>query len=157
MRVRGEYGFSSLLKQNKKAKICFVIYIAGFFFLKFFCSEVFAKQKKTEESSNNYFPKTLKRNQRGDSTPHSAMRAAATLHISSKEIVPSLFSSYVAISSLTICSRVSSSLSSHHGFFANMAFISAASMKPLPFVSTSSNSVLSASYSAGRFDLKSSA
>ena len=24
MRVRGEYGFSSLLKQNKKAKICFV-------------------------------------------------------------------------------------------------------------------------------------
>jgi hypothetical protein len=29
VRVRGEYGFSSLLKQNKKAKICFVIYIAG--------------------------------------------------------------------------------------------------------------------------------
>ena len=28
----GVYGFSSLLKQNKKAKICFVIYIAGFFF-----------------------------------------------------------------------------------------------------------------------------
>ena len=26
------YRFSSLLKQNKKAKICFVIYIAGFFF-----------------------------------------------------------------------------------------------------------------------------
>ena len=47
--VRGEYGFSSLLKQNKKAKICFVIYIAGFFFLNFFCYEVFAKQKKTEE------------------------------------------------------------------------------------------------------------
>jgi hypothetical protein len=23
------YGFSSLVKQNKKAKICFVIYIAG--------------------------------------------------------------------------------------------------------------------------------
>jgi hypothetical protein len=31
-KVRGEYGFSSLMKQNKKAKICFVIYIAGFFF-----------------------------------------------------------------------------------------------------------------------------
>jgi len=31
-RVRGVYGFSSLVKQNKKAKICFVIYIAGFFF-----------------------------------------------------------------------------------------------------------------------------
>ena len=30
----GEYRFSSLLKQNKKAKICFVIYIAGFFFKK---------------------------------------------------------------------------------------------------------------------------
>ncbi len=27
-----EYGFSSLVKQNKKAEICFVIYIAGFFF-----------------------------------------------------------------------------------------------------------------------------
>ena len=44
----GEYRFSSLLKQNKKAKICFVIYIAGFFFLKKFCYEVFAKQKKIE-------------------------------------------------------------------------------------------------------------
>jgi hypothetical protein len=32
VRVRGEYRFSSLLKQNKKAKICFVIYIAGFVF-----------------------------------------------------------------------------------------------------------------------------
>jgi hypothetical protein len=29
VRVRGEYGFSSLLKQNKKAKICFVICFAG--------------------------------------------------------------------------------------------------------------------------------
>jgi hypothetical protein len=55
MDVRGEYGFSSLLKQNKKAKICFVIYIAGFFFLNFFCYEVIAKQKKTERSSNYYW------------------------------------------------------------------------------------------------------
>jgi len=54
-RERAEYRFSSLMKQNKKAKICFVIYIAGFFFLNFFCYEVFAKQKKTEESSNNYW------------------------------------------------------------------------------------------------------
>ena len=54
MDVRGSKGFSSLMKQNKKAKIYFVIYIAGFFFLNFFCYEVFAKQKKTEESSNNY-------------------------------------------------------------------------------------------------------
>ena len=30
----GEYGFSSLMKQNKKGKIYFVIYIAGFFFKK---------------------------------------------------------------------------------------------------------------------------
>ncbi len=55
--VRGEYRFSSLLKQNKKAKICFVIYIAGFFFKFFLCYEVFAKQKKTERSSNYYLRK----------------------------------------------------------------------------------------------------
>ena len=30
MDVRGECGLSSLMKQKKKAKICFVIYIAGF-------------------------------------------------------------------------------------------------------------------------------
>jgi hypothetical protein len=36
VRVRGEYRFSSLMKQIKKGKICFVIYIARFFF-KFFC------------------------------------------------------------------------------------------------------------------------
>jgi hypothetical protein len=29
MDIRGVYGFSSLMKQNKKAKICFVIHIAG--------------------------------------------------------------------------------------------------------------------------------
>jgi hypothetical protein len=45
MDIRGEYRFSSRMKQNKKAKICFVIYIAGFFFLKFFCYEVIVKQK----------------------------------------------------------------------------------------------------------------
>jgi hypothetical protein len=32
MDIRGVYRFSSLVKQNKKAKICFVIHIAGFFF-----------------------------------------------------------------------------------------------------------------------------
>jgi hypothetical protein len=52
--VKGEYGFMKLMKQNKKAKICFVIYIAGFFFLKFFCYEVFAKQKKSKESRLYY-------------------------------------------------------------------------------------------------------
>ncbi len=30
---KGGVCFSSLMKQNKKAKICFVIYITGFFFL----------------------------------------------------------------------------------------------------------------------------
>ena len=33
--VKGVYGFSSLLKQNKKAKICFVICFAGNFFYYF--------------------------------------------------------------------------------------------------------------------------
>ena len=45
-KVRGEYRFSSLMKQKTGGEICFVIYIAGFFFLKIFCYEVFAKQKK---------------------------------------------------------------------------------------------------------------
>ena len=44
-RVRGEYGFSSLVKQNKKGKICFVIYIAGFFF-KFFSVMKCLRSKK---------------------------------------------------------------------------------------------------------------
>jgi hypothetical protein len=34
--IRGVHRFSSLMKQNKKAKICFVIYIAGFFIFYFF-------------------------------------------------------------------------------------------------------------------------
>ena len=29
MDIRGGYRFSSLVKQNKKAKICFIIHIAG--------------------------------------------------------------------------------------------------------------------------------
>jgi hypothetical protein len=54
VRVRGVYRFSSLVKQNKKAKICFVIYIAGFFFLKFFCYEVIVKQKIYKRASTYY-------------------------------------------------------------------------------------------------------
>ena len=54
VRVRGVYRFSSLVKQNKKAKICFVIYIAGFFLKKNFCYEVFAKQKKKKCAANYY-------------------------------------------------------------------------------------------------------
>jgi hypothetical protein len=53
-RERAEYRFSSLMKQNKKAKICFVIYIAGFFFLNFFCYEVIVKQKIYKRASNYY-------------------------------------------------------------------------------------------------------
>ena len=53
--LRGGWdGFSSLVKQNKKAKICFVIYIPGFFFLNFFCYEVIVKQKIIKRSSNYY-------------------------------------------------------------------------------------------------------
>ena len=51
----GKDGFSSLVKQNKKAKICFVIYIAGFFFLNFFCYEVIVKQKIYKRSTNHYW------------------------------------------------------------------------------------------------------
>ena len=54
VRVRGVYRFSSLVKQNKKAKICFVIYITGFFFKKNFCYEVIVKQKIYKRSSNHY-------------------------------------------------------------------------------------------------------
>ena len=46
VRVRGEYRFSSLMKQNKKAKICFVIYIAGFFFKKFYVVKCLRSKKK---------------------------------------------------------------------------------------------------------------
>ena len=49
MQVRGKYGFSSLVKQNKKAKICFVIYIAGFFF-KFFSVMKCLRSKKRKKS-----------------------------------------------------------------------------------------------------------
>ena len=55
MSVRGVYGFSSHVKQKKKAKICFVIYIAGFLFLKIFCYEVIVKQKIYKRASNYYY------------------------------------------------------------------------------------------------------
>jgi hypothetical protein len=54
VRVRGVYRFSSLVKQNKKAKICFVICFAGFFFLKNLCYEVIVKQIFYKRSSNYY-------------------------------------------------------------------------------------------------------
>jgi hypothetical protein len=40
------------MKKNKKAEICFVIHIAGFFFKKKFCYEVIAKQKKKKSALN---------------------------------------------------------------------------------------------------------
>jgi len=58
--VGGWDGFSSLVKQNKKAKIYFVIYIAGFFFKKNFCYEVIVKQKIYKRASN-YYSNTLRR------------------------------------------------------------------------------------------------
>ena len=44
MSVRGVYRFSSLVKQNKKAKICFVIHIAGEQKLLFYIYAVIVKQ-----------------------------------------------------------------------------------------------------------------
>ena len=44
-KVRGVYRFSSLVKQNKKAKICFVIDIAGEKKLLFYIYFVIVKQK----------------------------------------------------------------------------------------------------------------
>ena len=53
-KVRGVYGFSSLMKQNKKAKNYAVFCFAGFFFLIFFCYEVIVKQKIYKRSTNHY-------------------------------------------------------------------------------------------------------
>jgi hypothetical protein len=44
MVTRGVYRFSSLVKQNKKAKICFVIHIAGKRKLFFYIYAVIVKQ-----------------------------------------------------------------------------------------------------------------
>jgi hypothetical protein len=53
-KVRGVYRFSSLVKQNKKAKICFVIYIAGerIFFL--YTCDVINSPEKEKNSANHY-------------------------------------------------------------------------------------------------------
>jgi hypothetical protein len=54
-KVREVYGFSSLVKQNKKGKNCAVFCFAGFFFLKFLCYEVIVKQKIYKRSTNHYY------------------------------------------------------------------------------------------------------
>ena len=56
LHIRGEYGFSSVMKQNKKAKICFVIYIAEKRKLFFYIYAVIVKQKIYKRSSNHYYP-----------------------------------------------------------------------------------------------------
>ena len=55
MDIRGEYRFSSRMKQNKKAKICFVIYIAWKKKLLFYIYAVIVKQKIYKLSSNYYW------------------------------------------------------------------------------------------------------
>ena len=65
-KVRGEYRFSSLMKQKKKAKICFVIYIAGKRI--FFCYDVIVKQKIYKRFSNYYYPYPTPYTQRGPSS-----------------------------------------------------------------------------------------
>ena len=54
MDTRGEHRFSSLVKQNKKAKICFVICFAGKKKLLFYIYAVIVKQKIYKRSSNYY-------------------------------------------------------------------------------------------------------
>jgi hypothetical protein len=58
-KVRGVYGFSSLVKQNKKGENCAVFCFARFFFIKFFCYEVIAKQKKKKCADHYYFGKQV--------------------------------------------------------------------------------------------------
>ena len=54
MDIRGVYMFSSLMKQNKKAKICFVICFAEKKKLLFYIYAVIVKQKIYKRSSNYY-------------------------------------------------------------------------------------------------------
>ncbi len=55
MDIRGEYRFSSLVKQNKKGKNYAVFCFAGFFFLNFLCYEVIVKQNFYKRSTNHYW------------------------------------------------------------------------------------------------------
>ena len=53
VKVRGESGFSSLMKQKKKGNLLRNSH-RRIFFIKFFCYEVFAKQTKPELADNYY-------------------------------------------------------------------------------------------------------
>ena len=61
-KVRGEYRVSSLVKQNKKAKICFVIYIAGKKKLLFYIYAVIVKQNFYKRATNYYSCEGTRRN-----------------------------------------------------------------------------------------------
>jgi hypothetical protein len=54
-KVSGVYRFSSLVKQHKKAKICFVIHIAGERFFFNIC-DVITSPEKEKSSANHYSP-----------------------------------------------------------------------------------------------------
>jgi hypothetical protein len=53
-KVRGVYRFSFLVKQNKKAKICFVIHIARERKLLFYIYVVIVKQNFYKQPANHY-------------------------------------------------------------------------------------------------------
>jgi hypothetical protein len=55
MGVRGVYRFSSLVKQNKKARNYAVFCFAGIFFFNFLCYEVIVKQNIYKRSTDHYF------------------------------------------------------------------------------------------------------
>ncbi len=52
--IRGVYRFSSLMKQNKKAKMCFEIHIAGEKKLLFYIYDMIVKQIFYKRSTNHY-------------------------------------------------------------------------------------------------------
>jgi hypothetical protein len=52
--MSGVYRFSSIVKQNKKAKNYAVFCYAGFFFKFFLCYEVIVKQNFSKRSTNYY-------------------------------------------------------------------------------------------------------
>jgi len=60
MDIRGEYGFSSLVKQNKKAEIYAVFCFVGKRKLFFYIYAVIVKQKINKRPTNHYLRTFLK-------------------------------------------------------------------------------------------------
>ena len=79
MSVRGVYRFSSLVKQNKKAKICFVIYIAGKKKLLFYIYAVIVKQNFYKRATNYYSHVSVSEAARAPAHENSNERAKAEL------------------------------------------------------------------------------